>query len=205
MKTVLLPFLTDVINAYLLLDTESTSRLNKLQGKRITIELLPFHWVFHCTFTVQGVTLEDNEMLAPDAYLRGTPLQMMGVMLAKEERHRFFADDLTLEGDAEVGQQVIALFDELHIDWEEYLSRVIGDAPAYHARRMMQDIGDWLKRTDKTLTDDVNEFIHEEAEWLPTREALNDFFQDIDGLRMDVDRVEAKINQLQTALTTIEG
>lgn len=201
MKPIFLPMLTQAINTYLQLDTESAKRLRQLNGKRITVELLPFHWIFHCVFDEKGVAIEESESSPHDTYLRGTPLQMMGVMLAKENRQRFFADDLTIEGDAEVGQKVIALFDELQIDWEYYLSRLVGDVPAYHARRLVESVGDWLKNTDKTVSQDIAEFIHEEAGWLPAREALQDFFQDIDTLRMDVDRIEAKIHHLRDHLT----
>lgn len=204
MKHVLLPILTQAINRYLHLDNESAKRLSKLQGKRITVELLPFHWIFHCAFDDKGVAIEENGPTTYDTYLRGTPLQMMGVMLAKENRQHFFADDVTIEGDAEVGQQVIALFDELQIDWEYYLSRVVGDVPAYHARRLVESMNDWLKNTDNTFSQNVSEFIHEEARWLPAREALQDFFQDIDTLRMDVDRIEAKIRHLRDNLTNNE-
>ena len=42
----------------------------------------------------------------------------------------------------------------------------------------------------------VNEYVHEEAEFFPAREALQDFFQDIDTLRMDADRLEARVERL---------
>ena len=45
-----------------------------------------------------------------------------------------------------------------------------------------------------------DEFVHEEMKWLPAREALQDFFNDIDTLRMDVDRIEAKIQHLNVKL-----
>lgn len=201
MKKLLLPALTKAMNTYLRLDTESTSRLKKLQGKCITLELLPFHFVFQCVFTESGMDIKDDESLISDTIIRGTPLQMAGVMLAKEDRQRFFADDVIIEGNAELGQQVIALFDELQIDWEEYLSRIVGDVPAYHVGRLINTLGEWLRNTEQTVTQDVSEFIHEEAEWLPAREALQDYFNDIDTLRMDVDRAQARINHLRANLT----
>ena len=116
--------------------------------------------------------------------------------LSKDNRQRFFAEDLIIEGNAELGQHVVELFDELQIDWEEHLSRVVGDVPAYHAGRFLRGVREWLGQTDKNFSQNVSEFVHEEAEWFPAREALNDFFSDIDTLRMDVDRAEARINSL---------
>jgi ubiquinone biosynthesis protein UbiJ len=201
MKNLALASLTKVINTYLKLDAESTQRFTKLHGKAITIELMPLHLTFQCLFTESGVVIQSDNILVTDATIRGTPLQLMGVMFTKENRQRFFADDVVMEGNAEFGQQVVDLFDELHIDWEEHASRVIGDVPAHHIGRLMRDIKGWLRKTDANLTQDISDYIHEEVEWLPTREALQDFFLDIDTLRMDVDRIDARIKKLDANLT----
>lgn len=192
----LLPALSKAINAYLKLDDESKHRLQKLHGKSIAIELLPFHFCFQCVFSDNAVTLRQDPLLECDATLRGTPLQMMGVMIDKENRHRFFAEDLKIEGNAEIGQQMVALFDELQIDWEEHLSRFIGDIPAYHAGKFIRGMNEWFARSSESFTQNISEFLHEEINYLPPREALQDFFTDIDTLRMDADRIEARIKHL---------
>jgi len=196
----LLVSLTKAINAYLQLDPESKQRLKKLQGKAITIEFLPFHFIFQCVFNENSVTLKTDELLPTGTKICGTPLQMVGVMLTKDNRHHFFAEDLIIEGNAEIGQQVIELFDELQIDWEEHLSRLVGDVPAYHIGRALQGMNEWLRYTEKTITQNVNEYIHEESQFLPVREALQDFFSDIDTLRMDVDRIEIRLSRLRALL-----
>lgn len=192
--------LTKMINAYLQLDPESSQRLQKLQGKAITIEFLPFHFIFQCVFTDQQVDIVSDELLPTETKICGTPLQMLNVMINKENRQQFFADDLTIQGNAELGQQVIDIFDELKIDWEEHLSHIIGDVPTHHLGRFIQTIGHWLKTTEKSFSQNMNEYLHEEAEWFPTREALQDFFREIDTLREDLDRIEARIKHIRASL-----
>lgn len=211
MNTFLLPSLNKAVNAYLALDPDSRPRIEKLQGKIVVIELLPFHIRLLCTFTDSAMQLKDvtadmDTFSANNIHtiISGTPLQMMGVMLNKDKRHQFFADDVRIEGSAEIGQQVIELFDELRIDWEDHLSAFIGDTPAYHAGRFITKIRGMLRHTDESLSQSINEYIHEEAEWLPSREALQDFFNDIDIIRMDVDRAEARLHSLQQALMNNE-
>lgn len=204
MKKMLLPSLTKAINTYLELDPESTQRLQKMQGRAIAIELLPFHFTFQCVFTEKGVSIHADDSIETETQIRGTPLRMAGVMFAKEDRQRFFADDLVMEGNAAFGQQVIDLFDEMQIDWEEHFSRVVGDVSAHHIGRFVRGVSSWLSNTEKSFTQDINEYVHEEAELFPANEALKDFFRDIDTLRMDVDRVEARINHLRTSLADDE-
>jgi ubiquinone biosynthesis protein UbiJ len=199
MKKLFIPMITKAINAYLGLDPESKQRLLPLKGRVATIELLPLHFTFQLELTEQGIEIHPDEALMAETKIIGTPLQMLGMMMNKDHRHRFFADDLKIEGNAELGQQLVGLFDELDIDWEEYLSHFVGDVSAHHASRVIRNISKWLSETEKTFTENINEYIHEEAEWFPTREALNDFFNDIDKLRMDLDRLEAKVKHLKIA------
>lgn len=195
-KKYFLRALSKAMNTYLHLDPESTQRLHKLADKAITIELLPFHLKFQCVFTETEVKIYSDAEIETETNIRGTPLQMMGIMLNKTDRLRFFADDIQIEGNAEFAQQVIHLFDELQIDWEELLSKATGDIPAFRISQTLKGLGKWLRDAENSFNQNINEYVHEEAEWLPTKEALQDFFHDVDVLRMDVDRIEAKINQL---------
>ena len=187
-----------LINAFLDLDPESKLRLKKLEGKVINIELRPFDFVFHCQIENSNLRLMTGEAANAETTLRGTPLQMMGVMLDKENRQRFFADDLVMEGDAETGQQVVELFDRMEIDWEELFSHFVGDIPAHQTGRLIHGVASWFKEARDSFVQDVSEYVHEEAQWLPTHEALQDFFSEIDVLRMDVDRAEARVNRLKS-------
>jgi len=200
MKKSALNALSKAINAYLKLDPESGNRLKHLNGKVVTIQLKPFDLTFQCIFNDTSIKLEADALRAADTHISGTPIQLAAVSLLKTNRHRFFADDISMTGSAEIGHEVIALFDHMQIDWEEYLAQLIGDETAHHAGKLAKRARSWLKHIDQSFTDNVDEYIHEEAQWLPTHEALNDFFQEIDDYRMDVDRISAKINALKQKL-----
>lgn len=193
------------MNAYLQLDPESKKRMQKLKGKVISIELLPMHFNFQCQFSEHHVSIHMDDLLKPDTTIRGTPLQMVGVMINQDNRHVFFAEDLVITGNVLLGQEMIGLFDELHIDWEEYLSHKIGDVPSYHLGKFFKGIKKWMKNTDKSFSHNIDEYLHEELNCLPTDEELQDFFADIDSLRMDADRLEAQLAHLKALLTKGEN
>lgn len=201
---IFLEYLSKAINAYLDLDPDSKQRINALQGKIIAVEFLPLHFSFLCEFDENQIIVKSDSSGSTNAKISGTPLQMFGVMMTKENRQRFFADDLTIEGDAEFAQQVIELFDRLHIDWEEYLSHFMGDIPAYHVSNTLKKFTSWLDGAKESWFGNINEYIHEESQWLPAREALEDFFIEIDTLRMDLDRAEAKIKHIQLQMEEVK-
>ncbi|HEX4044139.1 MAG TPA: SCP2 sterol-binding domain-containing protein [Gammaproteobacteria bacterium] len=201
MNDFFLSSLSKALNRYLALDPESARRLSVLAGKTVAMTLLPFQYTFYLTVNQQGgIALQAGAPQHADTRLTGTPLQLMGMILARDQRHRFFADDVKIEGDAELGQQMIALFDELDIDWEDQLAKLTGDVPAFHAGQAVNKACDWLRQVRKSLLQQVSEYVQEEKQILPTSEALQDFYNDIDQLRMDTDRLAARINRLSTPL-----
>jgi ubiquinone biosynthesis protein UbiJ len=135
--------------------------------------------------------------LVTETVIRGTPIQLANAIITKDHHKTFFSQDLIIEGNAELAQEIVYLFDRLNIDWEEYLSKIIGDIPAHQATRYIRKLSTWVKKAEGSVTQNVSEYIHEEKMWLPTREAMQDFFSEIDVLRTDVDRAEATIKQLK--------
>lgn len=205
MKTLLLNTIENALNAYLLSDEHSNVRLKKLSGKSISILLMPFKLNFICHFTNTHVSITINDTTTPHTSIKGTPLQLFGALVDKNNRRHFFADDVSIEGDAECAQQVIELFDNVHIDWEEQTSRLIGDVPAYKLNKLTSNIKSWLGKNMAQCSQDINDYLHEEADWFPVRADLEEFFTDIDNLRMDTDRLVSRLDQLKSRLDNEEA
>jgi ubiquinone biosynthesis accessory factor UbiJ len=189
--------LQTAINAYLALDPESKTRVAKLQGKTVTIELLKLDVRFHLTFTEQDVLLQLGGTSTADTVIQGTPLRLLHLVLTPEKRKQFFADDVVITGNLELGQQVIDLFDQLEIDWEELLAQCIGDAAASQIGKLSRKLFTLGQEIRESLLQDVNDYVHEEVNFFPTKQHLQDFFADVDNTRMDTDRLEAKIHILK--------
>ncbi|MDR3478186.1 MAG: SCP2 sterol-binding domain-containing protein [Gammaproteobacteria bacterium] len=214
MKNTIKPIFVDAIqkalNAYIALDPESATRIQRMQGKVVTVELLKIDITFHLIFTDTAIQFKlasahPPETIQSDTIIKGTPLRLLQLALSKNSRQQFFSDDVSIRGNLDLGQQVIELFDHLDIDWEEFLSKWVGDVAAHHLGRFGQRIKSWTQQTRETLLQDVNEYVHEEVDFFPAREALLDYFHDVDELRMDTDRVEAKIAQLKKSLAANRG
>jgi ubiquinone biosynthesis protein UbiJ len=185
------------LNYYLSLDPDSSRRLAKLQNKIVKIDLLGIDATFFLIFSAQDVRLATATDRKVNTFIKGTPLRLLHMSLSGNDRKQFFADDISIEGNLELGQQVIDLFDQMEIDWEEKLSQFVGDVSAHRVGNVARQIKSWVQQTRDTFVQNTNEYIHEEINLFPPREALRDFFQDVDELRMDVDRIEARISRLK--------
>lgn len=196
MKSLFANALQKAINCYLALDPESKQHLQALDGKVVTIHLLGMNFIFQLIFVEGKVQLQMGESLKANTVIKGTPLRLLQ-MAFSEDRKSFFADDVSIQGNLDLAQQVIDLFDHLEIDWEEKASDWIGDVPAHQLGRIGLKLKAWSKKTRQIIMQNVNEYVHEEVDVFPPKEALTDFFQDVDILRMDVDRLEVKARQIQ--------
>ena len=70
----------------------------------------------------------------------------------------------------------------------------------HHTSVAIKQFSEWLKIKDEHLTEDINHYVHDEKNWLPTKLALNDFFNEVDALREATDRADAKVKYLSELL-----
>lgn len=197
MKHAVITMIEKALNRYIHLDPETVTRLKPLAGKIVTIHMRGMGEPVQIIFTRENIAVKNEALLKADTVVSGTPLTLLRMSLTSGDRKSFFGKEVSIEGDLEVGQAVIDLFDELDIDWEEQLSHVTGDVSAHQMGRFVRGIKNGLQRFSDVLLRNINEYSHEEAQCFPTLEALKDFYADVDSLRMDVDRMTVRVKALK--------
>lgn len=200
MKPLLIKAIQTAMNRYVALDPFAVKRLATLQSRVVMIELLGLGLTMQLRFDKQTIHVMTDHFVEADTVIRSAPFSLLHMALTRQHRHRFFGESVVIEGNLDVAQDVMALFDELEIDWEEHLSRWVGDVPAYQSGRVIHRIKQMGRRLQQTFKQSLNEYVHEEIHLAPALEALEDFYHDVDQLRMDVDRVDAKIARLEKAI-----
>lgn len=188
--------LEKAVNHYLALDPASRHRLQPLEGKVVTICWLP-KGTFQMRFMDNQIYFSEQETYPADIKITATPFALLAFSVAAHKQP--FFEEVVIEGNAELGQQVLHLFTQLDIDWEDYLSQVVGDIPAYSVSRLSKGVSAFVGTLKERLLQNTAEYIHEEACWLPPAEAVNDFLHEVDELRLAADRLEARIKKMQEA------
>lgn len=197
MKTLILNNFARLINSYLQLDPQSKDRLNRLNGRVLAIELMPLHFIFQIKFAPTGIVMTEGGDEAAETIIRGTPIQMVNILLSQDKRSQFVAEKLEILGNAELAQQVTQILTDMDIDWEEQLAKVTGDTVSHNVSRLSKQLKNWYQRTTDSVREDISDYFQEEKGWSPHKKSMTDFYQDIDQLRMDVDRLEARVNRLR--------
>jgi len=189
------------LNKYLALDPESKNKISDLQGKILKIKLANTGLVAWLTIEKATIKLSTEESGTPDAVITGAPLSLLHLLLAKENRRALFNQNVVIEGDAQLAQSILALFEECDIDWEELLAKQVGDIPAHHVGQWFGSFNRFTEQFRKNMRSNTSEYLQEESKILPVKEEMHDFFMEIDRLRLDVDRVDMRLTQLIESAT----
>lgn len=196
--SLVLSLIEKILNRYLQFDPESKKNLQALAGKVIVFESYEFkiYWLF----MQDKIVLTNQYDGLVDAMLSGSVFDFARLGI-KQDTATVFASDIKMTGDAEVIQAFQNLFAQLNIDWEDQLSKITGDVIAYQIGRALRFLSTWAKQSSTTLQANLTEYLQEEALLLPTNIELQTFFAEIDKLRNDVERLEAKITRLSKEIS----
>jgi ubiquinone biosynthesis accessory factor UbiJ len=192
--------LETVVNYYLSLDPEGAARLGDLQGRVILIELAGFGTRVYVVPGDGGLQLFGDYAGEPDCVLYGTPLALARMGVSGQREDQLFSGEVRIAGDTHLAQAFGNFLGGLEVDWEEQLSRLLGDAAAHQVGVQVRSVERWGRRTSDILTQDIQEYLQEEARLLPGRYETRAFLDDVDRLRDDVDRLAARVERLANAL-----
>jgi ubiquinone biosynthesis protein UbiJ len=187
------------INRYLRLDPGIGARMQALNGRSIGLEFRGLELQLFVLPGEHGIRLLDRIDSEPDTVLRGTPLGIARLGLGGSSEKTLFSGAVEILGDVETGQLFKSILDAMEIDWEEQLSHLTGDVIAHQLGNAARRTHKLFKRTRMTLERDTGEYLQEELRILPARIEIENFSDDVNGLRMSVDRLAARVTRLQAA------
>lgn len=183
------------INRIIALDPQTPARLKPLAGRTLGLRLSEPAIALRASFHEQGLSLspDDSEMSDCDAVLEATLAGLTGLVLSRGKRSR----DVSFRGDIGTIQEVRSLFAELDVDIEAQLGKLVGESMAAQLAESGRAGSAWGARSLDTLLRNAGELATEERGWLPSRNEAEHFINDVDTLRDDVDRFEARLRQIE--------
>lgn len=190
--------LEQAFNAVIGLDPDVRGRLTKLHGKVIRIELsgTPVN-LFVAPGQDGRLQLMGRFEGEPDATLTGSPLDLVRASDKEEGVAQLFAGRVRFGGDTGVAEQFSQAIAGLDIDWEEQLAQLIGDIPAHEFGRNARKVRAEAHRLGESGRETLSDYLTEESKLLPHRFEIEAFMNDVDALRDDLERLDARIALLE--------
>jgi ubiquinone biosynthesis protein UbiJ len=195
------------LNRYLRLDPDVLPRLSALDGKVIAIELKELDWSWYLLPGAGGIQVRNGYEGIADTKLCGTPwaLLRLGTQKQGSDSSALFSGDVEISGDVELGQRFKRILDEIDIDWEELLSKIVGDVLAHQVGNTARRTRKWGTQSLEALGQNFAEYQQEEARNLPTVYEMTEFLKAVDTLRDDVDRIEQRVRRLKDEIVKTQG
>ena len=183
----------NAINSYLYLDPQTRQNLAALVPKVIQLKLTDWQLHFYIIPHEEGVHLHAIYQGPVDCIISGSSFDLLRAARRDSEEGSRVAQGIVVEGDMELGQGFQHILRDSKIDWEEYLSHLIGDAATHGLGRFLRTFKQWGKDTSEDLQRNLTDYLQREIRYLPPREEVEDFFADVRVLADDVERLSKRI------------
>lgn len=177
-------------------------RLKKLAGKSIGLQLTNPPIEMTLLIERKGVRtlshLEEN----PNARIVGPCFTVMRNLAKDTSSGQWLASGVALEGDVEIIQQLSTILKEQDFDVEEPLSELFGDVAAHQITRATRGAFSFLKKAGKTLLEESGSLFNNGETTFVAKSKAEGFYDAVDNLRDDFERLEARWKLLETQLKT---
>ncbi len=129
----------------------------------------------------------------------GVPLRLLPRLAAKDEAAM---REVKFEGDSELAALLADLSRHLEWDFEEDLSRVVGDIAAHRIAGAARSTHAWQQEAQDRLSANLAEYLTEERRAFITTQDLDALARANEALRDDIARLEARLDLISHPPTT---
>ncbi len=184
------------VNGVLALDASSRARLSKLAGNTLALAVRQPEFTLYLCVDANKIRLSSRHEGPITTTLLGTASALASLLIKREPLTNLQHTTLELRGDTGFAQSLQNLLLDLHIDWEYHLSRVMGDVPVQMLASGVNKSQAYLRKTAQRISQDVENFLHDESGLLPAAAELENFYSDVQALTLRLDRLDARLQSL---------
>lgn len=130
------------------------------------------------------------------------PPSLLLRLIAKDETAKM---QISIEGDTHLASELAKVFANMRWDYEDDLSKLVGDIPANKIGNFARGATNSVKETSVNLAEMLSEYWQEEKPMIAKTRHIIEFNMQIDALRADVARFEKKLTKLTKKLTQNPG
>jgi ubiquinone biosynthesis protein UbiJ len=196
LETLMRPFAA-LLNRQVRAKTPARELCAKLQDRVFAIRVRDTALAMYLIVGPDKISLTGEYGDDPDVIVSGSLLSL--ARLAGPGGDAAIRDGaINLTGDALLAQQFQSLLQYGRPDFEEELSGAIGDVAAHTIGKFARGVGRWGREARSTMRQNVSEYLQEESRTVPSRYETDVFRKQVESLRDDVARFEARLRRMET-------
>ncbi len=184
-----------LVNQALRFDPATQQRLAALDGKCLYIETEAPRLSFMVQIRPGRIRLSTEADQRPHATIEAHSLALLKLALAQQPQ--LIGGPLRVHGQVQLIEQLHAIGKQLDIDWEEPLGMLFGDIASHQIGQQVRGLFGFARKAAKTFLMNSSEYLQQEQALLPVRWEIEEFIEESQDLRADVERLEARTQRLQ--------
>lgn len=192
------------LNRYLRLEPAALQGCARLAGQSIELLAEGLGWSLVIEFIDSGVRVLPLPEVPADVRLRGPLPALLRLGARTAAGDAGLPPGVSIEGDAELLRRFQRLMELVGFDLEEVAAPLIGDVAAHRVFQGLRELVGWGRRSAGTLAQDTAEYLREETRDLARAPDVEDWMGEIETLREQADRFEARLLRLERKLGSAE-
>ena len=193
------------VNRILRLDSTAMARLQPLTGKVIAVECAAPPLQLFILPSDEGLLLATQWAADADCTLRAPASSLLRLVLNKDKTAVLHSPEVDLEGDSHALMALAQVLQDLELDWEYELSRWLGPVATALIGGHLRSRANWYQQGFASLNQNLAEYLSEEARTLVGQREAQARFDELDQLKLDLDRLEARFGRLGRSLNSSDN
>ena len=193
------------VNRILRLDSTAMARLQSLTGKVIAVECAAPPLQLFILPSDEGLLLASQWAADADCTLRAPASSLLRLVLSKDKTAVLHSPEVDLEGDSHALMALAQVLQDLELDWEYELSRWLGPVATALIGGHLRSRANWYQQGFASLNQNLAEYLSEEARTLVGQREAQARFDELDQLKLDLDRLEARFERLGRSLNSSDN
>ncbi|WP_114417367.1 ubiquinone biosynthesis accessory factor UbiJ [Marinospirillum perlucidum] len=173
--------------------------LQELSGSLFELRVHPQGWQVFVQVSDSGLYFYRQTEETADAWMEASLPAYLQMATRPDAQAVLFSPEVKVGGQTAKLEAFQGLLAALGLDAGELLNQVAGPLPLAGFQAGLSQLLGWTQRTANAARQDFKDYLEEETGVMPGENSRHLLEDSLDELRMDVDRLEARIRLLETA------
>lgn len=178
------------------LDPTCQPALQRLQGKQLAVTLRDLNLTFVLSASPDALLFNQHNE-ATDCQICADISTLKQLRDPSQLTRLIKSDALQIDGDLHVAQLFSQFVQQLNPDWQQALSRYVGDALAYKISSTLAQLQQYIKLKSAQLAQVQLELAQDELMLAPSRLETDQFHQELNALQARVELLRRQLSKLQ--------
>lgn len=184
-------------NRYLDFNPSAREQSQTLSGKVIGLTIrnsgLTFYFIPHQS----SVQISVEPKTEVDAEIEASIGDLISMAMAENQQVAALKGGISIKGDMQTAEKFQGLLRGVDFDWEELLSQAVGDVFAHQVGKGLRSFFGGGNGAAKQAASRTADYLLNESNDVVAAEEISAFAENVDTLRDDVARIEARILRME--------